>query len=234
MSLQYFRELFHYLGFSYKKRGLYLTLKLFYLKFDNRFFDLRYGIDSSQNVSLDKLNFQITNKTEGMEYGTIAPYFIQKILELVKFDTSDIFVDLGCGKGRVLLIASKFNFKKIIGIEFSPELYLIAQKNIGNCLSNNHFNTEKINLIQKDVLDYVFNHHETVFYLYNSFSIKILKRFCDQIKGSLIINPRRIIIIYVNPSPTFPEILIEKGFKQIMEYDLINKKCFVYSNQVQN
>ena len=128
MSLQYFRELFHYLGFSYNKRGLYLTLKLFYLKFDNIFFDLRYGIDSSQNVSLDKLNFQITNKTEGMEYGTIAPYFIQKILELVKFDTSDIFVDLGCGKGRVLLIASKFNFKKIIGIEFSPELYLIAQK----------------------------------------------------------------------------------------------------------
>ena len=172
MSLQYFRELFNYLGFSYNKRGLYLTLKLFYLKLDNIFFDLRYGIDSSQNVSLDKLNFQITNKTEGVEYGTIAPYFIQKILELVKFDTSDIFVDLGCGKGRVLLIASKFNIKKVIGIEFSPELYLIAQNNIGNCLSNNHFNTEKINLIQKDVLDYVFNHHETVFYLYNSFSIK--------------------------------------------------------------
>ena len=55
---------------------------------------------------------------------------------------------------------------------------------------------------------------------------------CDQIKGSLIINPRRIIIIYVNPR--FPEILIEKGFKQIMKYDLINKKCLVFSNQVQN
>ena len=232
MSLQYFRELFHYLRFSYNKRGLYLTLKLFYLKLDNIFFDLRYGIDSSQNVSLDKLNFQITNKTEGVEYGTIAPYFIQKILELVKFDTSDIFVDLGCGKGRVLLIASKFNFKKVIGIEFSPELYLIAQNNIGNCLSNNHFNTEKINLIQKDVLEYVFNHHETVFYLYNPFSNKILIMICDQIKGSLIINPRRIIIIYVNPR--FPEILIDKGFKQIMKYDLINKKCFVFSNQVQN
>ena len=232
MSLQYFRELFNYLGFSYKKRGLYLTLKLFYLKFDNIFFDLRYGIDSSQNVSLDKLNFQITNKREGVEYGTIAPYFIQKILELVKFDTSDIFVDLGCRKIIKKIIASKFNFKKVIGIEFSPELYLIAQNNIGNCLSNNHFNTEKINLIQKDVLEYVFNHHETVFYLYNPFSNKILNMICDQIKGSLIINPRRIIIIYVNPR--FPEILIEKGFKQIMKYDLINKKCFVFSNQVQN
>ena len=232
MSLQYLRELFNYLGFSYKKRGLYLTLKLFYLKLDNIFFDLRYGIDSSQNVSLDKLNFQITNKTEGVEYGTIAPYFIQKILELVKFDTSDIFVDLGCGKGRVLLIASKFNIKKVIGIEFSPELYLIAQNNIGNCSSNNHFNTEKINIIQKDVLEYVFNHHETVFYLYNPFSNKILNMICDQIKGSLIINIRRIIIIYVNPR--FLEILIEKGFTQIMKYDLINKECSVFSNQVQN
>ena len=79
-----------------------------------------------------------------------------------------------------LRFSSRYFFRLYCGIEFSPELYLIAQKNIGNCLSNNHFNTEKINLIQKDVLDYVFNHHETVFYLYNPFSNKILNMITKQ------------------------------------------------------
>jgi len=40
------------------------------------------------------------------------------------------FVDLGSGKGRVLLMASHYPFKRIIGVEFIPELHQVAQENI--------------------------------------------------------------------------------------------------------
>ncbi len=40
------------------------------------------------------------------------------------------FIDLGSGKGRVLLMASEYPFQKIIGVEFMPELHRAAQKNI--------------------------------------------------------------------------------------------------------
>ena len=40
------------------------------------------------------------------------------------------FVDFGSGKGRVLLVASHYPFREVVGVEFSPELHEIAEDNI--------------------------------------------------------------------------------------------------------
>ena len=40
------------------------------------------------------------------------------------------FIDLGSGKGRALLLASEFPFRRIIGVELLPELHAVAQENI--------------------------------------------------------------------------------------------------------
>ncbi|MBZ5489392.1 MAG: class I SAM-dependent methyltransferase [Acidobacteriia bacterium] len=40
------------------------------------------------------------------------------------------FIDLGSGKGRALLMAAQYGFKRIIGVEFMPELHRVAQENI--------------------------------------------------------------------------------------------------------
>lgn len=44
------------------------------------------------------------------------------------------FVDLGCGKGRALLITSRLPFQEIIGVEVSPFHQNAAQKNIDRYL----------------------------------------------------------------------------------------------------
>ena len=94
------------------------------------------------------MDFKNPNKPEGVEYGTIPPYLIKKILDQVNYDQSDVFLDFGCGKGRVLLIASEYKFKKIIGIEFSPELAGIALKNILSCRDYNNFDIDRIKIIE--------------------------------------------------------------------------------------
>jgi SAM-dependent methyltransferase len=40
------------------------------------------------------------------------------------------FVDLGCGKGKLLLLAAAYPFARIVGIEFAPALLATAQRNI--------------------------------------------------------------------------------------------------------
>ena len=40
------------------------------------------------------------------------------------------FVDLGSGKGRTLLMASDYPFRRIIGVELLPSLHQIAQENL--------------------------------------------------------------------------------------------------------
>jgi len=221
-------ELLNYFKFSLKRRGLFGTIKIFYLKMNNRYFDWRYDVDTASNLSLRAMDFKNPNKPEGVEYGTIPPYLIKKILDQVNYDQSDVFLDFGCGKGRVLLIASEYKFKKIIGIEFSPELAGIALKNILSCRDYNNFDIDRIKIIEKDVLDYKYNNDETVFYLYNPFSNIILDQLCGQIVKSIHHKPRRVYIIYVNP--IFANIIISNGFNKINEIDLINKMCFIYSN----
>src|SRR6516225_8353137 len=39
------------------------------------------------------------------------------------------FVDIGCGKGRALMVASAFPFRRLVGVEISPELCEIARAN---------------------------------------------------------------------------------------------------------
>ena len=39
-------------------------------------------------------------------------------------------VDIGCGKGRVLMLASEIAFREIVGVELNPRLARVAEKNL--------------------------------------------------------------------------------------------------------
>lgn len=47
------------------------------------------------------------------------------------------FLDYGSGKGRVLLAASQFPFRRVLGVELSPTLHNIALRNISIWTSKN-------------------------------------------------------------------------------------------------
>lgn len=38
------------------------------------------------------------------------------------------FVDIGCGKGRAVLLASEVRFREIVGIELNTKLAVLARK----------------------------------------------------------------------------------------------------------
>jgi len=39
------------------------------------------------------------------------------------------FIDFGCGKGRAMLLAAERPFRRLIGIDFSHELLMVARRN---------------------------------------------------------------------------------------------------------
>ena len=65
-----------------------------------------------------------------MDYFPTRARHIKKILKTQIFPSKSVFVNIGSGKGRNLLIASQFNFKRVVGIEFSKEFCEIAKKNV--------------------------------------------------------------------------------------------------------
>ena len=45
-------------------------------------------------------------------------------------DEGDVFVDFGCGKGRVLFLAARYRFARIIGVELSERMAEQARRNL--------------------------------------------------------------------------------------------------------
>src|SRR5579863_4122649 len=98
-------------------------------------FDRSHGVDTDGKFDgwtyLSDLNIQSANWIDGNDYAAIDPLRFQQAMAAFDFRFEDYtFIDFGSGKGRALLLASEFPFKRILGLEFAPELHTAAETNI--------------------------------------------------------------------------------------------------------
>lgn len=105
------------------------------------------------------------------------------------------FVDLGSGKGRVLPMAADYPFKRIIGVEFMPELHRAAQKNISGFASDRQ-QCRQIEAVCMDARDFRFPSGPLVVYLFNPFSESTFARVLENLRRSVEESPRPICIAY--------------------------------------
>ncbi len=100
-------------------------------------FDHRHGVDTAGIISLGYLSIASKNCSFGYSYEPTHWIDFEEILERFNIEYEHyILIELGPGKGKVLLLASHLAFKKIIGIEFSRELHEIAERNVASYRSD--------------------------------------------------------------------------------------------------
>jgi len=64
-------------------------------------------------------------------YDTVSEKMISGVLSRLPRRYQDYtFVDFGSGKGKVVLLAPRLPFRKVIGLEFAQQLIAVAQRNI--------------------------------------------------------------------------------------------------------
>jgi tRNA G46 methylase TrmB len=122
---------------------------------------------------------------------------LKRIHQNISFSSTDVFADFGSGKGKMVFLAARYPFKRVIGIEISKSLHDIAQKNIQN--TQKTFACKNIDLINMDVLDYEIPDDLTIAYFFNPFVNEIFIRVIDNIHHSFLQAPRPIWIVYKNP-----------------------------------
>jgi SAM-dependent methyltransferase len=91
-------------------------------------YDWEHRVDTtSANVSWRGRLIGLLNSS----YQPIEPELFREMLNCLGIDyTRFTFIDIGSGKGRALLMACEYPFRKVIGMELLPELDRIAQDNI--------------------------------------------------------------------------------------------------------
>ena len=119
-----------------------------------RVFDWRHGVRTCGGAKLADLTIVGNNTDHGLGYYPSHPKFLFEVLGSLNIDyPSYTFVDVGSGKGRVLLVASEFPFFEVVGVEFATEMHEIACRNIQRYRSKTQKckNVKSVNL---DAIEY--------------------------------------------------------------------------------
>ena len=115
------------------------------------------------------------------------------------FDFRDfVFVDLGSGKGRTLLMAADYPFRRIVGVELLPVLNRAALENLSK-YRNDSQKCFDIESICADATEFEFPDEATVLFLFNPFPEAGLRRVVANLERSLREHPRRAYVLYHNP-----------------------------------
>jgi predicted RNA methylase len=148
-------------------------------------------VDTSGEINLCRLDISSGNEIHGTRYQASPADACERLFAFLPIHYEDFtFADLGAGKGRVLLVASRFNFRRIVGVEFARELVEIARRNMERygC---------RCELVHCDAAEYEFPADNLVVYLYNPFGPEVLRRVLTALKR--VRRTRDVYMIYLHP-----------------------------------
>lgn len=158
-------------------------------------FDRAHGTNTAGLVSLFRLRIGSANRRFGVRYEPCGPAFFNSFVDGIERDRT--FIDLGCGKGRVLIMAREVGFRRVVGVEFSAVLADIARK---QC----HF----AEVITEDAAEYVFPKERLCVFMYNPFGLPVLSKVVSHL-------PSDSIVVYVSPQHPMhiPTVRVGSGFR---------------------
>jgi SAM-dependent methyltransferase len=108
------------------------------------------------------------------------------------------FVDIGSGKGRTLLMASEYPFRRIVGVEILPELHRRAVENISAYTSPTQQCTQ-LEAVCADARDFHLPEGPLVLYLFNPLPDAGLTQLLANLRRSLHQDSRPVYLLYHNP-----------------------------------
>lgn len=188
-------------------------------------FDRTYGVDTDGKFDgwthLSDLDIASPNWIDGNDYAAIEPVRFNFILQSLGRTFEDYtFVDFGSGKGRALLLASEFPFRRIIGLEFSGELHQIAERNILQYQSTSQkgHNVESRN---EDFVDFLLPKEPLILYFFDPCKLPVLSKVMAHVCESLVVDPRPLYLIYVAPKSDTEQLLLSTG---VLHFCLRNKE----------
>jgi SAM-dependent methyltransferase len=176
-------------------------------------FDEMHGVDTSGLVPARHLLTGHPNDEHVTAYYGVAPSILRSLIgqwrETVPPHpiSSYTFLDVGAGKGRGLLVASEYRFRKVVGIELNPKLAAIARSNAEHWTRTRAADPTSepiasIEILEQDALDFELPATPTLIFMFHPFEAPVLKQFIERIHVQLSARAKSrqpaLDLIYVN------------------------------------
>jgi SAM-dependent methyltransferase len=159
-----------------------------------RVVDRRRGTDTSRIVDLANAGVHTDGRIPYVPSGWRS---LPSALRHIPVSDDDVFLDLGCGKGRVVLQAAERPFKRVIGVELSPELIAVAQENLHAV--RDKLSCQNVELIVADITTYRIPDDVTILYAYNPVRGELFQAAMNGMIASYDRSPRPMYLLYRYP-----------------------------------
>jgi len=160
---------------------------------------------------LSDLEIPSQNWIEGINYIPIAPAEFNSVMLCLDIAWEEYtFIDYGSGKGRALLLASEYPFKRIIGLEFSPQLHLAAETNISLYRSGSQ-KCRKIQSLNIDFTQFVLPQEPLVLYFNHPCRERVLDDVVKSVGDFLLTSPHPMYLAYLAVGPQQHQRLLSGG-----------------------
>lgn len=140
-------------------------------KIKNMLEDFRFGIRTRGTAR--------TTKAGSVYYASVDCALTRDVLDRLNLGPADTFVDIGAGKGRVLALAARYSVKRIIGIEYEPELAEQARLNLRRMRT-----AGPPIIIHEGAAEHFDYSDVTVAYLFNPVEADVLAKILEPISNS--------------------------------------------------
>lgn len=164
-------------------------------------FDLEHGTDTDGFISGVDLASGHPNDRFIEGYAAVPPSRFHSIL--ARWQASGpphmlaqyTFVDLGCGKGRAVLLAAQAGFRAVVGVELNPSLAATAQAN-ANLWNAAGKARCPIRVEPGDAAEFVWPAGPCVVFLFNPFSGVVMQRVLDRTALAFHDRPSDLEVLY--------------------------------------
>jgi SAM-dependent methyltransferase len=146
-------------------------------------FDESLGVKTSGVVWLT--NVWAKNSSHGVRYEPCSAAKCKWAIESAGINPQEFaFIDIGCGKGRPMIIASRHNFAELTGVDYSPKLCKIATTNLQKLGVN-------ARIICQDATKFQFPERDVFVFFYHPFDSVVLDKVLQNLRSAL-----RVVVAY--------------------------------------
>ena len=161
-------------------------------------FDRQFGTDTSGFLPTWLLRSGLSANRHGVRYAGCHPTCVRAALDIIPDPAGYSFLDLGCGKGRAMIVASEYSFRQIIGVELSAELARVANRN-AKVIRAAFPRRVPIKARNGDATRADLPAGSLVVFNYHAFGRELVDRIVSRLHDEVVAVGREVFFIYENP-----------------------------------
>lgn len=159
------------------------------------YWERRLGIHTRGGHSLASEGFQ---DADVLDYSSESYLDFERAMKwLEPGDFDGLFLDCGSGKGRLVLRAACYPFRRAMGVELSPALTDVARRNLER--ARPRLRCKDVGFVNQDASTFEFPPDTRCVFLYNPFGGAVLDTVLANLRRSVERFPRPLALVVSNP-----------------------------------